>query len=114
MSDLVERLQGAYSTVFERSMAKEAADEIERLRVLINEKQDWIDRAVASCAKRGCSEKEHTATREQRERADQAEAALKECMAHADALSGALHCLRAHNKTIAVAQESFRKWKEKL
>lgn len=32
MSDLIKRLRGAYSTVFERSLAKEAADEIERLR----------------------------------------------------------------------------------
>jgi hypothetical protein len=31
MSDLIERLRGAYSTVFERSMAREAANEIEHL-----------------------------------------------------------------------------------
>lgn len=37
MSDLVERLQGAYSTVFERSMAKEAADEIIALRKRVGE-----------------------------------------------------------------------------
>ena len=31
MSDLVTRLRGAYSTVFERSLAREAATRIERL-----------------------------------------------------------------------------------
>jgi hypothetical protein len=37
--DITERLRGAYSTVFERSLAKEAADEIERLRGALSEER---------------------------------------------------------------------------
>ena len=36
MNDLVERLNGAYSTIFERSLAREAAVEIEQLRAKLN------------------------------------------------------------------------------
>lgn len=42
MSDIVDQLRGAYSTIFERSLAREAADTIEQLRARIAELDELL------------------------------------------------------------------------
>ena len=64
MSDLVKRLRGAYSTVFERSLAREAATRIERLEAFVEKmravEQTWGANARANAIVEALRELEAT------------------------------------------------------
>lgn len=95
MNELVARLRGAYSTVFERSLAKEAADALESqerdkaaLAARIAELERERDQAIRDLG--GTQKLNDRLLGRTINRAVKAETTLRECMAHADAMRTAL------------------------
>lgn len=124
INELVARVRGAYSTVFERSLAKEAADALESLErdkaalaARIAELERERDQAIRDLG--GTQKLNDRLLGRTINRAVKAETTLRECMAHADAVyKKARRVANGHDQIAAVealdkALTLFAEWRAK-